>query len=274
MEERQRTVVDALGRTVALAKRPSRLVSLVPSLTELLFDLGAGDRVVARTDYCIHPAAELASLPSVGGQKDPALDALIALAPGLVVVAKEENLRRDVERLEEARIPVFVTDVRTIDDALALPETLGALCDADPAWSASLALAMRRGVDDARALASTRPRRRSFCAVWKDPWIGANHDTYLQSVLALCGVDDVCLDEPRRYPKVTLDAVLAERPEVILLPSEPYPFGAADVDVLRATLDPACAVRPDVRLIDGTLACWYGARMARLPELARSIAGT
>lgn len=270
MEERQRTVVDALGRTVVIGARPARIVSLVPSLTELLFDLGVGDRVVARTDYCIHPADALASLPSVGGQKDPALDALVALAPSLVVVAKEENLKRDVERLDDAGVPVFVTDVRTIDDALLLPATIGALCDADPARIASLELAMRRGVDEARAFAATQPRCRSFCAVWKDPWLGANHDTYLQSVLALCGADDVCIDDPRRYPKVALEAVLAQRPAVILLPSEPYPFGAGDVEALQGAIDPGISVR----LIDGTLACWYGARMARLPELARSIAGT
>jgi ABC-type Fe3+-hydroxamate transport system substrate-binding protein len=259
--------VDSLGRTCGAPASPRRIVSLVPSLTELLFALEVGDRVVGKTDYCIHPRDALAALPTVGGQKDPDLDALVALRPELVIVAKEENLKRDVERLEQAGVPVFVTDVRTIEDGLRLPDVIGALCDAPPASIRQLADAMRAGVAAASRIAAGQPRRRGFCAVWKDPWIGANRDTYLQSVLQLCGVDDLCLDEARRYPKVVLEDVLARAPDVVLLPSEPYPFDARDV----TSLQPRVA---EVRLIDGTLACWYGPRMARLPELAESLRGS
>lgn len=258
--------VDALDRPVTSPPAPQRIVSLVPSLTELLFALRLGDRVVARTDYCIHPADRLATLPSVGGQKDPDLERLIALAPDLVIVAKEENLERDVERLCARGIAVFVTDVRSVADGLQLPETIGALCAVDDATINRLVVPMRIGVAKAAVIGAGRPRRRGFCAVWKDPWIGASRDTYLQSVLQLCGIDDLCLDAARRYPKVELDAILAQDPDVVLLPSEPYPFGATDVAALRPRAR-------DVRLIDGTLACWYGPRMARLPELAQSLSG-
>src|SRR6476659_1463778 len=109
-------VVDALGRQIEIRKRPERVISLVPSLTELLFDLGV--RPIAATDFCLHPAPEIANLPRVGVQKDPDLEKLLALSPAFVVVAKEENLRRDVEKLERAGVPVFVADVKTNDDAL------------------------------------------------------------------------------------------------------------------------------------------------------------
>src|SRR3954470_9098839 len=107
-------VVDALGRQLELRQRPRRVVSLVPSLTELLFDLGV--QPIAATDFCLHPAERLAPLPRVGGQKDPDLETLLSLRPDFVVVAKEENLRRDVEKLERAGVNVFVTDVKTVDD--------------------------------------------------------------------------------------------------------------------------------------------------------------
>ncbi len=260
--------VDALFRPVTSPPAPQRIVSLVPSLTELLFALRLGDRVIARTDYCIHPPDRLASLPTIGGQKDPDLERLIALGPDLVIVAKEENLARDVERLDAAGVPVFVTDVRSVADGLALPETIGALCGVADGLINRVAVPMRIGVAKAAVISAARPRRRGFCAVWKDPWIGASRDTYLQSVLQLCGIDDLCLDEARRYPKVELDAILALDPEIVLLPSEPYPFDATDV----AALVRGARAR-DVRLIDGTLACWYGPRMARLPELAQSLGG-
>lgn len=262
------SVRDALDRPVALSGPARRIVSLVPSLTELLFALDVGERVVGRTDYCLHPAPELARLPTVGGQKDPDLAALEALVPDLVIAAKEENLRRDVDRLEAAGVAVFVTDVRTIEAALALPRQIGALCDAPATMVAALTAAMQAGVEAALGLAAARPRRRSFCAIWRDPWMGANRDTYLQAVLSCCGLDDVCADDPRRYPKVDLEALLAPglAPELVVLPSEPYPFGAVDRAAFPASM-PVC-------LVDGTLACWYGPRLARLPELAAALAST
>src|SRR5437660_12234427 len=112
-------VVDALGRQMELQKPPARIVSLVPSLTELLFDLGV--KPIAASDYCLHPSYELEKLPRVGGQKDPDLQKLLSLRRDFVVVAKEENQQRDVEMLEQASVNVFVTDSKSIDEPLRLP---------------------------------------------------------------------------------------------------------------------------------------------------------
>lgn len=261
---------DALGRVLRVPRTPLRIVSLVPSQTELLFALGCGARTVAVSDYCIHPEEGVAALPRVGGQKDPDLAVLRALAPDLVVGNKEENLRRDVERLDAAGIPVYVTDVRTLAQALALPGELGALCAAPPDRTGAVAAAMAAGVAAARAGAAARGRRlRAIAAVWREPWIVAGPDTYMHAVLDALGIDNAAaaLDRTQRYPKVRAEQIRALAPEFILLPSEPYPFTPAHLAPVEAELGiPA-------RLCDGTIACWYGPRTARIAALHASLTG-
>jgi ABC-type Fe3+-hydroxamate transport system substrate-binding protein len=247
--------IDALGRTLEIKRPPQRIVSLVPSLTELLFDLGVGARVAACTDYCLYPAAELKPLPRVGGQKDPDLEKLLSLHPDLVVVAKEENLARDVEKLEAAGVPVFVTDVMTIADALRLPFQLGAALGVARPTSQALHDGMAAGVEAARRIAPSQ-KLRELCYVWRDPWIAAGGDTYLSDVLDACGALNVIGDRAR-YPKLGLDEAQKLRPDLIVLPSEPYPFGQADLPLVENGV-----------LVDGTVLCWYGPRTARIAELA------
>ncbi len=258
-------VLDALGRQVQAPDRPLRIVSLVPSLTELLFALGCGDRVAGVSRYCLYPEAEVACLPRVGGQKDPDLGALLGLQPDLVLANKEENLERDVAALERAGVPVYVTDVRTLPAALALPREIGGLCAADPGRQGALQERMEQGVTLARERACQHPRVAVAMPVWRDPWILAGSDTYIDAVLSAIGGDNVATELDgagrRRYPKADL-AQLRGRVERVLLPSEPYPFGERDAAEVASFLGvPA-------RLCDGTVACWYGPRTARIAELS------
>jgi ABC-type Fe3+-hydroxamate transport system substrate-binding protein len=264
------SVRDALSRQVELPAAPQRIVSLVPSLTELLYELGCGARVVGVSDYCVHPQAALAQVARVGGQKDPDLLRLLALQPELVIVAKEENLRRDVERLVAAGVPVYVTDVRTLPQALALPSELGPLCGAAPEAVTALAQRMRAGVEAAaeKAAAQKRPVR-ALIAVWQEPWIVAGPDTYMHAVLSALRIENAAagLDRRQRYPKLTADEIraLAVDLDVVLLPSEPYPFTAELLPAITREL----AV--PARLCDGTVACWYGPRTARIGELLAAL---
>jgi ABC-type Fe3+-hydroxamate transport system substrate-binding protein len=252
-------VFDALGRTLDITRPPERIVSLVPSLTELLYDLGAGARVAACTDYCLYPAFELKSLPRVGGQKDPDLEKLLSLRPDFVVVAKEENLARDVAKLEAAGVPVFVTDVQTVDDALRLPFQLGAALGVPRPTSQALHDGMAAGVEAARRIGPAEPLR-ALCYVWRDPWIAAGGDTYLSDVLRACGALNVIGDRAR-YPKVDLKTAQELRPDIVVLPSEPYPFTEADLPSVKNGV-----------LVDGTVLCWYGPRTGRIAELATIMA--
>ena len=261
-----RRVQDALERSLEVPERPARIVSLVPSVTELLFDLGAGDRVVGVSRYCTEPANGLGERARVGGQKDPELEAIAALAPDLVLAVKEENLRGDVEAMEARGLQVYVADVRCVEDALALVGELSDLVGAEAALADAVGGAVRAGVARARELAGSHAPVPTFCPVWRDPWISVGPDTYAWDVLRLCGATPVIAGArgDRRYPKVRLEEIRAARPWLALLPDEPYAFGEADVAELGAWVQ---AVP-----VDGKLIGWYGRRTGSIVELAVRIA--
>jgi ABC-type Fe3+-hydroxamate transport system substrate-binding protein len=244
-----------------IPRRPERIVSLVPSLTEALFALGLGGRVVGVTDWCVHPSDGVAKLPKLGGTKNPDLEALRALRPDLVIANREENRRRDVERLEAAGIRVWVTYPRTVREGARLLRELAEL-GAEPEAVARVVEPVERAVEEAEARAGS-PRARVFCAIWRDPWMAVGGDTYADDLLRACGGENVFASRSeRRYPRVTLAEVEAARPEVILLPDEPYAFGPADAAELRRLRVPA-AREGRIHLVDGTLVSWYGPRIAR-----------
>jgi ABC-type Fe3+-hydroxamate transport system substrate-binding protein len=248
----------------APAVLPSRIVSLVPSLTEALFILGLGSRLVGVTEWCVHPADAVAGLPKVGGTKNPDLAAIRALAPELVIANHEENKRQDVERLEASGIPVWVTYPRTVAEGVAL---LRELAEAGGATSAlgEVVEPVERALAAARAARPTQ-RARVFCPIWKNPWMTVGADTYIHDLLTLCGGENVFAEYgDRRYPVVRDEEIVAAAPEVVLLPDEPYPFTAEEAQALRALPIPA-ARDGRIHRIDGTLVSWYGPRIARALE--------
>jgi ABC-type Fe3+-hydroxamate transport system substrate-binding protein len=248
---------------------PQRIVSLVPSLTEALFALGLGARVVGVTDWCIHPAEAVAKLPKVGGTKDADVAAILALAPDLVIANHEENTRRTVEQLEAAGLRVWVTYPRTVPEGAALLRELAGL-GATPEAIAAVVEPVEAAV--AHALASSGgPKVRVFCPIWRDPWMAAGADTYIHSMLELCGGANVFAERgDRRYPIVKLEDVVAAAPEVILLPDEPYAFGPRDVAELARLPVPA-AQNGRIHCVDGTRVAWYGPRIRPALRGLRSI---
>jgi len=244
--------------------RPERIVSLVPSLTEGLFVLGLGDRVVGVTDWCVHPARGVAGLPKVGGTKTPDLAAIRALRPDLVIANREENRRTDVERLQRDGLHVWVTDPRTVRggaELLAEVAALGAGADRTRAVVEPTLAAVTRAAE----APATGPVR-VFCPIWRDPWMVPGPDTYIHDLIALCGGTSPFVGlEDRRYPRLELDAVVAAAPDVILLPDEPYSFGPADARELGRLPVPA-ARTGRIHLIDGTLVSWYGPRIREAVE--------
>jgi ABC-type Fe3+-hydroxamate transport system substrate-binding protein len=231
---------DLLGRTFDFATPPSRVVSLVPSLTETLFDLGAGDVVAGITDFCIFP--EGVDLPRVGGTKNPRVDEIRALAPDLVYVNLEENLERHASHIAEFA-PVFVTEPKTVDDVAELINMLGAI---------------HRREQRARELCEELARERGTIAsftfavpIWKKPWMWCGGDTYVSNLVESTGGRNV-LHDRERYPSLALDEVLALRPDVVFLPDEPYVFTDADA----AEIHGARVIGP----FPGHLFTWHGTR--------------
>lgn len=253
----------------ALANGPERIVSLVPSWTEALFELGLGSRVVGVTEYCVHPARDLAHVPSVGGTKNPDLDRIAGLRPDLIIANREENKRQDVERLRARGIEVWVTDARTVAAGARELRELARLGATDAAVRAVVDPVVRAVESATESRSSRTDRTRVFCPIWKNPWMAVGGDTYANDLLALCGGDNVFADfedrSGRRYPIVGEADIEAAAPEVILLPDEPYTFGPRDVDELRALAVPA-ARSARIHMIDGTWVSWYGPRIKRAIE--------
>lgn len=254
-------------------RHPGRIVSLVPSITESLFAIGLGERVVGVTDWCVHPARELAQLPKVGGTKDAGADAIARLAPDLVIANQEENTRRVVEALDARGIPVWVTYPRSVREGARLLADLLAL-GAPASARREVVEPVLEAVESAEARRASAPGSgpRVLCPVWRDPWMAPSADTYMHDVIELCGGVNVSAGPlpatprrarrraPERYPQLALDEIEALAPDVVWLPDEPYAFGESDRQEL-ARLDLPAARDGRIHLIDGTWVSWYGPRI-------------
>ncbi|HEX6291033.1 MAG TPA: helical backbone metal receptor [Herpetosiphonaceae bacterium] len=246
------TVVDALNRVLDVPRTPQRIVSLVPSLTEWLFALGLDERVVGVTDFCTRPTAAVAAKPRLRGTKNPDRARIIALEPDLVIANKEENRERDVEALAAAGLAVFVTDPCTVAQAI---ETLAGLAQVvDAADAAQPLLAEMRAVY-AETMAVADPGRRVLAPIWRDPWMAIGSQTYADDLLRVCGGQNVAASLPGRYPRFALEQIPALRPDLIVLPSEPYAFSSVDLSALEPFFGGA------VHFVDGELLTWYGPRI-------------
>jgi ABC-type Fe3+-hydroxamate transport system substrate-binding protein len=244
---------------------PERIVSLVPSLTEALFAFGAGERVVGRTRYCLWPPRAVGKVPTVGGTKKVDVPRLLELEPDLVVAVREENSRENVERIQEAGVPVFVGTPESVEGALWLLRELARIVEA-PRTDAVLD-PIERVYGRLREVMKRTNSRRLFVPIWKNPYMSVGSDTYAHDVLETCGGENVC-GGSTRYPIFTLEEVEAAQPEIVLLPDEPYPFSAEDLEDFYA-LDIPAAHEDRIHLVDGKLLTWYGPRMASsLSQLA------
>ncbi len=260
---------DDLMRTIRLPRPARRIVSLVPSLTETLFTLGAGERVVGVTDFCIHPEAEVRTKGKIGGPKNFRLDSVLALEPDLVVANAEENRRDHIEELERRSTPVFVTFPKDVEGCLKMIGDLARLTSTEPA-AEPISSAIRASRAHARSLAGSATVR-VLCPVWKDPYMTVNRDTFVDSVLRTCGGRNIFADLEERYPVFTLEEAARRVPEVVLLPTEPYHFSESDKREFEARMPGAPAIRNQrCHIVEGELLSWYGPRLARaLIEIAR-----
>ena len=246
-----------------MAAPPRRIVSLVPSLTELLFALGVGDALVGVTRYCTDPPEGVASLAKVGGTKTPDVQAILALAPDLVVMNAEENRREDFDACEAAGLGIFVTEPKTVADGIALIARLAVVVGAaDRGRALAEEQAARVKAVRAEVESRGRPPVRYFCPIWKRPWMAFNADTYAHDMLRLAGGENLVGAAAARYPEVTLDVIARGAPEVVLLPDEPYPFRARDLGALAPLAATPALAAGRVHLVDGKALAWYGTRSA------------
>jgi ABC-type Fe3+-hydroxamate transport system substrate-binding protein len=283
------------GKALIFDHPPERVISLVPSLTESIFDLGLGASVVGITDYCVHPASALKDLPRIGGPKTPRVEDILKLKPELVAANMEENPLETVEALEAQGIKVWVTFPQTIRHAL---DVLWLLVGLYKSRTAAIRLeTLELTVEWAESALEDRKPFRYFCPIWQDEsgWMTINHQTYVNDVLRLMGGENVfagrnyhsplgknstseiktSVNSPTiRYPRVNYNDLREAAPEVIILPSEPYAFGEAEKNQFVELLPDIPAVQHSrIYPIDGSLITWHGTRLARalrdLPHLFR-----
>lgn len=282
---------DGNGRRTALHfyQPPKRVVSLVPSMTESMFELGFGETVVGITDYCTHPAEGLAHLPRLGGPKNPHVAEIIALQPELVLANWEENTRPAVEALEDAGVFVWVTFPKSVRQALDVLWTMVGLYSSRDAAIRLEVLEMT--FEWAQSAAADRQAVRYFCPIWEDAtsagqswWMTFNQECYSHDLLASLGGENVFGERQRRYPleadlglaeaqdpgerdtrypRVTLDEIQAANPQVILLPNEPFQFEAKHIEEMQKSLPECDAVKNErLHLVDGSLLTWHGTRLS------------
>jgi ABC-type Fe3+-hydroxamate transport system substrate-binding protein len=262
---------DALGTRHPRAGPEARIVSLVPSITELVCELGLTGQLVGRTGFCIHPREALRSIPKVGGTKDVDLDHVRRLAPTHAILNLDENRRETADRLAQFVPHLVVTHPLGPLDNPPLYRLIGGVFGRE-GEAGSLCRRFDAALAAATAALGGLARLRVLYLIWKNPWMTVSHDTYIGRMLALAGLDSVPAQSNQRYPTLELDAATLARADVVLLASEPYRFRQRDVDALRAM--PAMAGRK-AALVDGEMTSWYGSRaiqgLAYLPELRAAL---
>jgi ABC-type Fe3+-hydroxamate transport system substrate-binding protein len=231
----------------------ARIVSLVPSLTELVFDLGLGSHLVGRTHYCIHPADKLSVVPSLGGTKKIKMDRLAEVGATHVLVNVDENPKELAGEIAATGVQVVVTHPSEPTDNPGLYRLIGGLFGAEAAAD-DLCLRFDQALEDLRVSSADRAPKKVLYLIWKDPWMTISQDTYIASTLGLINWQTVGHDQDNRYPEVDLEIILPET-DLVLFSSEPYAFSQGDLDEFHAA-------HPDTpaQLIDGEMTSWYGSR--------------
>jgi iron complex transport system substrate-binding protein len=247
-----------------------RIVSLCPSLTELVFDLGRGDDLVGVTKFCVHPADLVARVEKVGGTKNPRVERIAELAPDLVLLNEEENRIEDAEALRGRAIRCHVSFPKTTTDTAAMVRSIGAAIGAMPE-AEKIAARIESSARRVRSAAEDRERIRYAYLIWREPVMAAGADTFIDDLLGLAGGVNVFGEEdgfPGRYPTVGLDGLVAANPDVVLLSTEPFPFRQTHADELSAATG---IPRDRIRIVDGELLSWHGSRTPRGIDYAGSL---
>lgn len=249
-----RTFKDQLEHVISVPYPPQRIISLVPSQTELLFDLGLDKEVIGITKFCIHPSDKFKSTTKIGGTKTLNLQKIRDLKPDLIIGNKEENEQGQIEELLK-EFPVWMSDIQVLDDAVEMIRHIGTLTNHER--SARLITDEITGCF--RELCPNNMAEIKIAYfIWKDPYMLAGRNTFIDDIINRAGFKNVLSLE--RYPELSMEQIKGLKPDVIFLSSEPYPFKDKHVQEMKGLF-------PDskVTIVDGELFSWYGSRLLKTP---------
>lgn len=253
------SVIDQMERRVDVSEFPQRIISLVPSQTELLYDLGLGDRVVGITRFCIHPSNWRKEKIIIGGTKQYKFDLIAELNPDLIIGNKEENEQEGIAQLA-SQYPVWMSDIANLSEATSMIQSVGELVG-----KRSEARRFADEINERFAnLQVALVKKESLYLIWKQPYMAAGKGTFIDEMMRAAGFENVVIED--RYPELTIDQIKVLNPGVVLLSSEPYPFKGKDIRAIKEVLPLA-----EVKLVDGEMFSWYGSRLRKVPKYLKSL---
>lgn len=254
MHTQRRRFTDHLGQEVEIDHPPRRIVCLVPSITETLFDLGMSDEVVGITKFCIHPQAMVKGKTIVGGTKNVHIDRVQALQPDLILACKEENEKSQIDLLRQIA-PVWVADVGDLNGALGMITDLGQLLD-KPRQAIDITTRIRQGFSGLNQHTAGQPDRKVLYLIWRKPYMVAGKGTFISDMIGHCGWTNLGDQWGERYPEISLDQINNLRPDFLFLSSEPYPFKEKHrVELMNA------GVQGKISIVDGEKFSWFGSHL-------------
>ena len=245
---------DQLGNEVLYQYPPKRIISLVPSQTELLADLGLEQQVIGITKYCVHPSSWRRTKTIIGGTKNFQFDVIDALKPDLIIGNKEENYIDGISRLKE-RYPVWISDIVTLHDVYSMITSLGAITGTE-----TQANLIAYDIEERMRTLKKNSAQSVLYLIWRKPWMAAGSGTFIDSMLSMLNLKNAVGNFPR-YPELLTEQIALLKPDLIFLSSEPYPFGEKHIEELREINESARVI-----LVDGQMFSWYGSRLLKAAE--------
>jgi ABC-type Fe3+-hydroxamate transport system substrate-binding protein len=244
-------VSDQLNRTLSIKKPPQRIVSLVPSQTELLVDMGLRSRLVGITKFCVHPERLRKEVEVVGGTKNVHFGKIESLRPDIIICNKEENSEEIVTQCSKIA-PTWVSDIYTLDDSYEMIESLGRIFNRTE-MASEIISKITCEKEAFSEFIKNKPSKKVAYLIWKNPFMAAGRNSFINALLEVNNYENILLEEDSRYPEISPSNL--KKADLILLSSEPYPFKEADVKALKEEL------QTEVLLVDGEYFSWYGSRL-------------
>jgi len=242
-------LTDQLNRVITIDNPIKSVISLVPSHTELLFDLGLKDLIKGRTKFCIHPSSEIHNVPIVGGTKNINHSIIRSINPDLIIANKEENRKEDVLNLAK-EYPIWVSEIKTLQDSIEMIQQMGTLFNKqDQANSIQNETYLKTDT------LSFKPSKKAAYLIWQDPFMTVGADTYIHNMMNHLGFENVFASFTR-YPEVSADQILKANPDIILLSSEPFPFSEKHKDHYKTIFEGV-----EIEIVDGEVFSWFGSRI-------------
>ncbi len=245
---------DQTGRKIPLNKTPGRIISLVPSQTELLYDLGLHNEVIGITKFCVHPEEWFRTKSRVGGTKQLNIEKIWRLQPELIIANKEENVKEQIEELEK-HFPVWISDVRNLQDAFEMINRIGELVTKKE--TAETLIEQIKTNFSQLQISNRKPQ--TCYLIWRNPYMSVGGDTFINSMMEAAGFENI-FKEQHRYPEMRIEELRILNTELLLLSSEPFPFKQKHVEELQPQLP-----HTKIILVDGQMFSWYGSRLLKAP---------